>query len=259
MKLITSSTGQTNDIYNSGDGDYIKINGADDSYDFSSVAQLIIIVLRIGVGGNVTNGANITVKFYTGLSNLTRRTLFGPGTDSHIFTTDATTVQWQSEPIAMPVAWDRIQVHVKSDSASDTTAVIEAYIYDVLGQDVDGRVDVGSALGTAVTLTNDQLDVNAAQSGGATPLTAANINAEVDTALDTAIPGAPTAGSVNDNMAWIKNVTEGDATVDTGATPWQMVIKKKSTDTELIRKDLKDVSGGNIAATTTVIGQQTEP
>jgi len=62
-----------------------------------------------------------------------------------------------------------------------------------------------------------------------------------------------------DAVEFVKNVIEGDATVDTGATPWQMVITHKDTDAELIRKDLKDVSGGNIAATTTVIGQQTEP
>jgi hypothetical protein len=52
---------------------------------------------------------------------------------------------------------------------------------------------------------------------------------------------------------------EGDATIDITTTPWQLVIKKKGTSTEVVKKDLKDVNGVNIAAVTTVIGQQLEP
>jgi hypothetical protein len=58
---------------------------------------------------------------------------------------------------------------------------------------------------------------------------------------------------------WIINVLEGDETVDTTTTPWQKVVKIKSTDTELIRKDLKDTAGSNVTSTSSVIGQSTEP
>jgi len=62
-----------------------------------------------------------------------------------------------------------------------------------------------------------------------------------------------------DILETIKDISEGDMTIDTTATPWQIVIKKKGTDTELIRKNLKDVNGNNITDVTTVIGQQLEP
>lgn len=77
--------------------------------------------------------------------------------------------------------------------------------------------------------------------------------ASVESGVKTAIEAA---GSYLD---FLKNVAEGDAMIDTTSTPWQLVIKKKGTLTELIRKDIKDVSGNNISAVTTVIGQQTEP
>ena len=65
--------------------------------------------------------------------------------------------------------------------------------------------------------------------------------------------------AVQVSATFIKNVTEGDVTIDTTTTPWQLVVKTKSTDTELIRKDLKDVVAANISSVSTVIGQQTEP
>jgi len=38
-----------------------------------------------------------------------------------------------------------------------------------------------------------------------------------------------------------------------------LVVKIKSTDTELIRKDLKDINNANLTAISTVIGRQVEP
>jgi len=61
------------------------------------------------------------------------------------------------------------------------------------------------------------------------------------------------------DVTWIKNVLEGDAKIDTTVTPWDLVIYVKSTSTELIRKELKDISGTNLTAITTVVGQQMEP
>jgi hypothetical protein len=65
---------------------------------------------------------------------------------------------------------------------------------------------------------------------------------------------------VNDaNVLFLKNVSEGDMTVDTTTTPWQMVIKIKGTSTELIRKDLKTTAGDDITSDASIIGQKLEP
>ncbi len=57
---------------------------------------------------------------------------------------------------------------------------------------------------------------------------------------------------------FIKAVTEGDAEVDIAASPWQLVIKHKTTGAELIRKDLFDITGQPIADVATVIAQHRE-
>jgi hypothetical protein len=60
------------------------------------------------------------------------------------------------------------------------------------------------------------------------------------------------------DITFIKNVIEGDAIVDTSTNPWQIVIKIKGTGTELIRKDLKNVEGGNLTNANTIVGGQLE-
>jgi hypothetical protein len=78
-------------------------------------------------------------------------------------------------------------------------------------------------------------------------------------ALEEAPSGAGLTGTQNTALILIRDIMEGDATIDITTTPWQLVIKKKGTSTEVVKKDLKDVNGVNIAAVTTVIGQQLEP
>ncbi len=58
---------------------------------------------------------------------------------------------------------------------------------------------------------------------------------------------------------FIKDVMEGDITIDQAPTPWQMVIKIKGTSTELIRKDLKTTAAADITADNSIIGQYVEP
>ena len=60
------------------------------------------------------------------------------------------------------------------------------------------------------------------------------------------------------DVTWIKNVLEGDAKIDTTVTPWNLVVYIKGTSTELIRKELKDISGNDLTTITTVIGRQVE-
>ena len=57
----------------------------------------------------------------------------------------------------------------------------------------------------------------------------------------------------------IQNILEGDTEIDKTATPWQIVVKNKTTGAELMRKNLKDVDGSDVTSTTTVIGQIKEP
>jgi hypothetical protein len=65
--------------------------------------------------------------------------------------------------------------------------------------------------------------------------------------------------AIQTTVDFIKNVLESDAEVDTTVTPWQLVIKHKTTGAVLIRKALKDVTGAGITSTATIIGQHKEP
>jgi len=220
-----------------------------------------------------------------------------------------------------------------------------------LPSDVDAILtDTGTTLeNRAIAIETDTADIQSqigtagaglSDLGGMSTGMKAEVNAEVDTALNTAIPGSPTADSINERIAaidnltqasgagdlaatkvktdglnftgtdvkatldgeetvtnsasrtaskadvsalalasictearlaeldaaklptdidFIKNVQEGDVSIDTSATPWQAVVKIKGTDTELIRKDLADKDGNNIASVNALIGRYTEP
>lgn len=80
-----------------------------------------------------------------------------------------------------------------------------------------------------------------------------------ENALEQAPSGAGLTGSQNDALMLIKNIMEGDVEIDTTQTPWQLIVKNKTTQDELLRKDLKDVNGAAITSVTKVIGRQTEP
>ena len=69
-----------------------------------------------------------------------------------------------------------------------------------------------------------------------------------------------TAGYAGTYLDFLFDVAEGDSYIDTATTPWDAVIHMKGdSGTELVRKELYDVSGGNISSVTTVIGKQLEP
>ena len=110
---------------------------------------------------------------------------------------------------------------------------------------VQTEVDKIDAVDTVVDSINVLIDQSLST-------TESNIITEVD-ANETKIDAVDTV------VDFIKDVTEGDAEIDTGATPWQLVITKKGTATELVRKDLKDKDGNNITGISTVIGQHKEP
>ena len=80
-----------------------------------------------------------------------------------------------------------------------------------------------------------------------------------ENAVEQAPSGAGLTDTQNTALILIRDIIEGDAKIDITTTPWQLVITKKGTATEVVKKDLKDVAGVNLAAITTVIGQQVEP
>ncbi len=65
--------------------------------------------------------------------------------------------------------------------------------------------------------------------------------------------------ATQETLDWVKNVLDGDTSIDNTANPWQIVVKNKTTGAELIRKDLKDINGVGITAITKIIAQQKEP
>ncbi len=89
-------------------------------------------------------------------------------------------------------------------------------------------------------------------------LTAAGIAASALNGKGDWLTSAGYTAPDNTSIAFLKNVLEGDETIDTAPTPWERVVKIKSTSTELVRKKLRDVNGNNITATSTVIGRSTE-
>jgi len=53
----------------------------------------------------------------------------------------------------------------------------------------------------------------------------------------------------------IQKLQRADMKIDKTGTPWLIIWLEKGTDTEIMRKELKDVNGNNIAALGVIIGQ----
>jgi len=173
------------------------------------------------------------------------------------------------------VARSKTMVH---EIHTDGLAQINAEV-DTALSDYGANTTVPDAAGTAAglhTTTDGKID-------GLNNITAANVRTEMETnggkldhlwetteddagvrrftenALEEAPSGAGLTGTQNTALILIRDIIEGDATIDTSTTPWQLVVKKKSTATEVLKKNLKDISGNNIGAITTIIAQQLEP
>lgn len=56
-------------------------------------------------------------------------------------------------------------------------------------------------------------------------------------------------------LEWLYNMQEGDVTIDTSNSPWEMVVKKKDTETELLRKKLYQYNGDPVASTSDIIAK----
>jgi len=108
----------------------------------------------------------------------------------------------------------------------------------------DGIIAIVDTVVDAIKLKTDNLP--------ASPASAADVLEEL------IADHSGVAGSLAEYVKFIQDVLEADVTVDTGTTPYQLVFKIKSTSTELIRKDLKQVDGSDFTALTQTVGQHVE-
>lgn len=132
---------------------------------------------------------------------------------------------------------------VAATPAEVATALTNIHLDHLLA----ANYDPAAKPGVATALLNELVE----DDGGVSRYTA--------NALEEAPSGAGLTATQDGNLTFMREVAEGDAVIDTSGTPWQLVVTQRTSGAELIRKDLKDVAGGNVVATSTVIGQQTEP
>ena len=64
-----------------------------------------------------------------------------------------------------------------------------------------------------------------------------------------------TSGSLAEFIELIKDIAEADTVINTSdATQWKVIFNKKGTSTEIMRKNMKDINGAAITATSAVLG-----
>lgn len=64
---------------------------------------------------------------------------------------------------------------------------------------------------------------------------------------------------VRDASDWLRRLAEAQNVIDQTTTPWQLVLKDRDSDAELLRFDLKDADGANIDSIETFVAEQTTP
>jgi len=141
-----------------------------------------------------------------------------------------------------------LTIDAAPDFTVDTTDIVKIFASGVKPNEVNAEVD--TALSNYDGPTKAEMDTAHALLATAEALT--THDGKLDT-VDGIVDTIKTA------VDFLENVTEGDVLIDTTTTPWNLVIKVKGTDTELIRKELKDVTGNNLASINTIIGRINEP
>ena len=79
----------------------------------------------------------------------------------------------------------------------------------------------------------------------------------INTATGTTIPDLITVVDVVVDL--VMDILEGDTEIDTAVTPWDFLVKRKGTGTELVRKEMRELDLTNITAVTQVVSKLTEP
>jgi len=64
--------------------------------------------------------------------------------------------------------------------------------------------------------------------------------------------------AIHSDTDWLYDVAEGDNEIDTSGSPWNLVVKRKSTETELIRKNLYKTDDSAVGGVDDVVSQELE-
>lgn len=182
----------------------------------------------------------------------TENTDFGDATDSLYWASiNLTNLNNETD-----VPYDMIVQAVDDDT--DDTVIAESHISVTNGflQEDLTQHNADSANTHAVTAASEATAAKGYASTAATQATGANTNAGLaKTAADAAQVAAEAAEDATD---WLKDFLEGDVSIDTTGTPWELVVKIKGTATELVRKKLYRVDGTPVGAESHIIGKQLE-
>lgn len=112
-----------------------------------------------------------------------------------------------------------------------------------LDTDANGRIRIVDGTGTGeIDTTSGGVAVTPASVRSAVGIASANLDTQLGTLATTVL------------LTAVQKVLEADLMVDTNVSPWDLVYLQRGTATELLRKNLTDVSGNPITATTTVVG-----
>ncbi len=137
------------DLTQSPDGAVIRLTQTDTEIGADSIARRVVVHIRIGQNQNLNGSGILTVTPKVGGAAASARpipTFVESGAISNI------RMSWQTKPIVLTSTEDTLVVLVHSDNANDVAVDIVAQVVNLDIVDTSGRVDVGSWLGTPVTL-----------------------------------------------------------------------------------------------------------
>lgn len=111
------------------------------------------------------------------------------------------------------------------------------------------KADIEKVGGTIVTLDSFQTDISSLAT-----------NLDITTAIgEIEIPNINIEDMATETtLNLVKNIAEADVSFDTSVSPWQVVYKIKGTETELMRKDIKDKNGAPITSINSIIASYQE-
>lgn len=163
--LLESYSNTSFDIYNGGTPKAVSITTGGAFYYGNGLGEQEVM-LHAEITGMDSASSNITFLTYLCSSTADpNRGLF----ESETKVSGKTIISWQSKKIHLgpasgtPTPLDTLRLEIGSDDPCDTSVTVNTWVYRVEGWDSSDRVDVGSWLGEAVTLSNgNKPDVNVA-------------------------------------------------------------------------------------------------
>jgi hypothetical protein len=193
--------------------------------------------------------------------------MFDRATDSLQAIRDRGDIAWVSAGATAPTVQE-ITSHIDSNSTKLATILEDTNELQAEWAD-GGRLDLildAKAMQSLLTTVASYIDTEVAAIKAKTdliPTVPAAVGSEMDLS-SAAIAGileealathATVGGSLAAVLKFIKDVLEGDWFIEETGVPFEEVIKIKGTATELVRKKLRDSSGGSIINETTFVAE----